>query len=473
MAQRDLPPGSDLTLTERELFDRLGWFTQVRWAAGVLSLAFMAIGWYGFHVRFAWQPALAVVGGLFLYNLVFVLWARRLYGRPQRQAERIRRLAHAQITCDLLAVAALVHTIGGVENHFVVLFVFPVVVASEFFHARLAYGYATLAAALVNAIGWGEYFFYDRFHYTLTVCESGEAVRCAPLVAPGAGQHYVFVLQVCFVMTFAVYVTVFIASSITSRLRQREEELDAAYRDLKSVEAVKSQFMRKTSHELRAPVGAVQSLLKAAAGQMPEAGNGRDLVARALARSESTLDLVDDLLRYSRLQAAPDLDRFEPVELAEVVRASVDLFRAQAAEKGVHLDADVAGARVRGIRDRLMDLVNNLVSNAIRYTDAGGTVTVRAGCERGQAVLTVSDTGIGIPADELPRIFDEFYRGQRAKESVQHGTGLGMTIVRRVVQMHDGRVDVQSRPGQGTTVRVVMPICLKEPDPAGSQPSAD
>jgi len=473
MEQRDLPPGSELTLTERELFDRLGWFTQVRWAAGVLSLAFMAIGWYVFHVRFAWQPALAVVVGLLAYNLVFVLWARRLYRHPQKEAVRIRRLAHAQITCDLLAVAALVHTIGGVENHFVVLFVFPVIVASELFHARIAYGYATLAAALVNAIGWGEYFFYDRFHYTLTVCETGEAVRCAPLVAPGAGQHYVFVLQVCFVMTFAVYVTVFIASSIGSRLRQREEELEVAYRDLKSLEAVKSQFMRKTSHELRAPVGAVLSLLKAAAGQMPDEGPGRDLVDRALARSESTLDLVDDLLRYSRLQAALDLDRFEPVELAEVVRASADLFRAQAAEKDVRLDTEVAGARVHGIRDRLTDLVNNLISNAIRYTDEGGTVTVRAGCEGGRAVLTVADTGIGIPADELPHIFDEFYRGQRAKQRVQHGTGLGMSIVRRVVEMHGGRINIESQPGRGATVRVVMPICLETPDPAGSRPSAD
>jgi len=462
MAPRDPLPGPELTLADRELFDRLGWFTQVRWGAGVLSLAFMAIGWYAFHVRFAWQPALAVVAGLFLYNLVFVLWARRLYRHRQRQKRRIRRLAHAQITCDLLAVAALVHTIGGVENHFILLFVFPMIVASEFFAPRIAYGYATLAAVLVHAIGWGEYFFYDRFHYGLTVCETGAAVRCVPLVASGAGQHYVFVLQVCFVMTFAVYVTVFVASSIAGRLRQREEELEVAYRGLKSLEGVKSQFMRKTSHELRAPVGTMQSLLKAAVGQMPEDGPGRDLVERALARSENTLDLVDDLLRYSRLQTALDVDRFEAVELAEIVRAAADMFRAQAEEKGIRMEAEVAATPVRGVRDRLIDLVNNLVSNAIRYTGEGGIVTIRAGCEGGGAVLAVSDTGIGIPPDELPRIFDEFYRGEQAKRSVQHGTGLGMTIVRRVVDLHQGRIDVDSEPGRGTTFRVALPICRGE-----------
>ena len=459
MAQRDALPGSELTLTDRELFERLGWFTQVRWGAGLLSLAFMAIGWYGFHVRFAWQPALGVVAALFGYNLVFVWWARRLYRHRERQRRRIRRLAHAQITCDLVAVAALVHTIGGVENHFILLFVFPVIVASEFFAPRIAYGYATLAAVLIHAIGWGEYFFYDRFHYGLTVCESAAAERCVPLVASGAGQHYVFVLQVCFVMTFAVYVTVFVASSIAGRLRQREEELEQAYRGLKSLEEVKSQFMRKTSHELRAPLGAMQSLLKAGARQMPADAAGRDLLDRALARSQNTLDLVDDLLRYSRLQAVLDVDRFEVVDLAEVVRSAAELFRAQAGEKGIRLEAEVAATSVRGARDRLVDLVNNLISNAVRYTDEGGTVTVRAGCREGKAVLTVSDTGIGIPPDELPRIFDEFYRGEEAKRSVQHGTGLGMTIVRRVVDLHNGRIDVDSEPGRGTTFRVTLPIC--------------
>jgi signal transduction histidine kinase len=462
MPQRDPLPGSELTLTDRELFDRLGWFTQVRWGAGLLSLAFMAIGWYAFHVRFAWQPALAVAAGLFAYNLVFTWWARWLYRHRERQKRRIRRLAHAQIACDLLAVAALVHTIGGVENHFILLFVFPVIVASEFFAPRIAYGYATLAAVLIHTIGWGEFFFYDRFHYGLTVCETGAAERCVPLVASGAGQHYVFVLQVCFVMTFAVYVTVFVASSIAGRLRQREEELEEAYRGLKSLEQVKSQFMRKTSHELRAPLGAMQSLLKAAARQMPGDASGRDLLDRALARSQNTLDLVDDLLRYSRLQAVLELDHFEVVELAEVVRGAAAMFRAQAEEKGIRLEIEIAAASVRGVRDRLIDLVNNLVSNAIRYTGEGGVVTLRAGCDGGKAVLAVSDTGIGIPPDELPHIFNEFYRGDEAKRSVQHGTGLGMTIVRRVVDLHEGRIDVDSEPGQGTAFRVTLPICRGE-----------
>jgi len=396
------------------------------------------------------------VFALFFLNAFFSLCARALYQGEHAPKRWIRALAHAQILCDLVAVALLVHYIGGVENHFVILFVFPTIVASEFFSKSTAFGYATLAAALVNLIGWGEYAF-PSLHYPLRVMVSATPPLYEPLVAPGAAQHWVFVLQVCFVTTFAAYATVFIASSIATRLRSREEELEAAYDDLHALELIKSTFMRKTSHELRAPIGAVQSLLKAAMHQMPVGAQGRDLVGRAVHRTENMLDLIDDLLRYSRLRTAAIEQRFEPVELAEVVRTSADLFRPHAEEKGLALEVHAESAVVCGARDSLSDLVANLVSNAIRYTP-GGAVTIRVGTVSAQARLEVADTGIGIPPDELPHVFEEFFRGQEAKKTVAHGTGLGMAIVKRVVEVHLGHIEVKSVPGKGTTFVVMFPV---------------
>jgi signal transduction histidine kinase len=424
--------------------------------AGLAALVFMALGWFVFEVRFEVLAAVVVVFALFFLNAFFSLCARALYQGEHAPKRWIRALAHAQILCDLVAVALLVHYIGGVENHFVILFVFPTIVASEFFSKSTAFGYATLAAALVNLIGWGEYAF-PSLHYPLRVMVSATPPLYEPLVAPGAAQHWVFVLQVCFVTTFAAYATVFIASSIATRLRSREEELEAAYDDLHALELIKSTFMRKTSHELRAPIGAVQSLLKAAMHQMPVGAQGRDLVGRAVHRTENMLDLIDDLLRYSRLRTAAIEQRFEPVELAEVVRTSADLFRPHAEEKGLALEVHAESAVVCGARDSLSDLVANLVSNAIRYTP-GGAVTIRVGTVSAQARLEVADTGIGIPPDELPHVFEEFFRGQEAKKTVAHGTGLGMAIVKRVVEVHLGHIEVKSVPGKGTTFVVMFPV---------------
>ncbi len=467
-----------LTLTERVLFERLGWFVEVRWAAGALALVFMALGWYVFDVRFQALPAVLVVFGLFFYNAFFSLCAREIYQAGRISQRWLLVLAHAMVVCDLVAVAALVHFIGGVENHFIVLFVFPMIVASEFFPKVVAYGYAAAAAVLIHAIGWGEYVFQERGHHPLRVLVDGAPERFEPLVAPGTGQHGVFVFQVCFVMTFAVFVTVFVASSIASRLRQREKELEGAYGRLQSLDQVKSSFMRKTSHELRAPVGALQSLLKAAERQMPEGAAGRDLVTRAAGRTEHMLDLIDDLLRYSRLRTAARTLGRQRLELAEIVRGSAEMFRPRAEEKGLRLEVRAASARVVGVRDSLTDLVNNLVSNAIRYTPPGGTVTVRVGTEAGRPRLAVADTGIGIPDDELPHIFDEFFRGREAKKAFAHGTGLGMTIIRRVVEMHGGEIDVTSAPGEGTEFVVTFPpaggpAAPGAPDPgAGAAPQA-
>jgi signal transduction histidine kinase len=451
------PSSRELTLTERVLFERLGWFVEVRWAAGLAALVFMALGWFVFDVRFEVLAAVVVVFAMFLLNAFFSLGARGLYQGDRAPKQLVRALAHAQILCDLVTVALLVHCIGGVENHFVILFVFPTIVASEFFSKRTAFGYATLAAVLVNVIGWGEYAF-PSLHYPLQVMVSASPAIHEPLVAPGAAQHGVFVLQVCFVVTFAVYATAFVASSISTRLRSREEELEAAYDNLHALELVKSTFMRKTSHELRAPVGALQSLLKAAMHQMPPGEKGRDLVARAVHRTENMLDLIDDLLRYSRLRTAAIEQRFEPVELAEIVRGAADLFRPHAEEKGLALEVRAESAIVSGARDGLGDLVDNLVSNAIRYTGTGGAVTVSVGTVAGQARIEVADTGIGIPPEELPHIYEEFFRGQEAKKAVAHGTGLGMAIVKRVVEMHLGKIEVESRPGKGTRFAVVFPV---------------
>jgi signal transduction histidine kinase len=443
---------SELTLSERELFERVGWFTLVRWAAGILALLFIAMGWFVFHVRFDVVPAVACIITLFLYNAVFTILVRHLHQARPISRLSINNLAHAQIFCDLLAVATLVYFIGGVENHFIILFIFPMIVASEFFPAPVAYGYATIAAVLVNLIGWGEYLAILP-HRTLAVIMPGGQ---EPLVS-WTPQRWIFHLQVCVVITFALYATVFIAGSIAGRLRSREEELEQTYRNLQSLEQLKSQFMLQASHELRSPLATVQSLLNAALTLPPGDKSARELLERAGARCAHMTELIDDLLHYSRLRTRMPATQFEIIDLAEVVRSSVELFRTQAQEKRLQFDSDVGPVRIRGDRDSLAHLVNNLLSNAIRYTQACGRVKIELSCSGREGRLTVSDTGIGIAPEELPHIFDEFFRGLEAKRAVPQGTGLGMSIVRRVVDMHQWKIEQESVPGQGTTFRIIMP----------------
>jgi two-component system, OmpR family, sensor histidine kinase BaeS len=172
--------------------------------------------------------------------------------------------------------------------------------------------------------------------------------------------------------------------------------------------------------------------------------------------------LIEDVSQLAEAEKPELLVEKTRVDVGAVVRhratAHADFFRA----KGIAFERDVEPVAVHADASRLEQIVDNLLSNALRYTDAGGTVRLRAG-QRGQhAVLEVSDTGIGIVPDELPRIFDRFWRSDRSRSRATGGSGIGLAVVRELVEAHGGEVDVESAPGRGTLFRVTLPALRQE-----------
>jgi two-component system, OmpR family, sensor histidine kinase SenX3 len=166
--------------------------------------------------------------------------------------------------------------------------------------------------------------------------------------------------------------------------------------------------------------------------------------------------IVSDLLDLSRLETGSTLD--EEVALEAILRDEVERFETSAREAGVELAIDGASVpRVHGSVRDLALMVRNLVDNAIRYTRPGGRVEVAMTREDRDVVLTVSDNGLGIPSRELPRIFERFYRVDRARSRETGGTGLGLSIVKHVAENHGGSVEVESELGRGSTFRVRLP----------------
>jgi signal transduction histidine kinase len=148
----------------------------------------------------------------------------------------------------------------------------------------------------------------------------------------------------------------------------------------------------------------------------------------------------------------------ERLELAEVVRDSVTLYSDVAEDKGIRLESQGApGLCVSADRNRMRQVVANLLDNAIKYTPAGGRVEVRTALDGADAVLTVTDTGPGIPAGELPRIWERLYRGDASRS--ERGLGLGLSLVKAIVEAHGGRVEATSAPGQGSAFVVRLPAC--------------
>ncbi len=241
-----------------------------------------------------------------------------------------------------------------------------------------------------------------------------------------------------------------------------------AYQELSQLDEMKSKFALTVTHELRSPVSVVRSLLRTMTGGYAGAlsEEQRDLTARALRRADFLQTLIDDLLDLAagKSDLAARAERVV-VHLDEVIPRVVQRFEPSAREKRVQLqwccEACHHPITISATNEGIDRIVNNLVSNAVKYTPAGGRVSVSLRLSDANAVLQVEDTGIGIPEDSLPHLFEEFYRAPNAKAQEKEGTGLGLAITRDLVTRYNGHISVQSQPEQGTRFTVMFPVVVE------------
>ena len=207
------------------------------------------------------------------------------------------------------------------------------------------------------------------------------------------------------------------------------------------------------SHDLRTPLTRLRGMAEMALAGPPDLDRYREALADCVEESDRVLVMLTTLMDISEAESgAMQLNR-EPVRLGDVVARAVDLYHDVAEAKGVTIDATkMADVVVDADRTRLEQVAANLIDNALKYTPAGGRVEVEVRSDGDRAVLSVRDTGIGIPADELPRIWDRLFRGDSSR--TERGLGLGLSLVRAVVQAHGGTVDVRSEPGRGSMFEV-------------------
>jgi two-component system phosphate regulon sensor histidine kinase PhoR len=233
--------------------------------------------------------------------------------------------------------------------------------------------------------------------------------------------------------------------------------------ETRRVEQMRRDFVAAASHELKTPVASIQAAaetLSHAIDENPDAAHR--FIANLLRDAERLSMIVRDLLDLSRLES--ERATLENVRLDAVARDEVTRMSERLREAELDVELDASPVIVRGSGEDLTLLVGNLLDNAMRYTKPGGRIRVDVRSENGMALLSVSDTGIGIPTRDLPRIFERFYRVDRARSRDTGGTGLGLSIVKHVAEKHGGRVEARSEFGRGSTFLVTFP---REPSKPG------
>ncbi len=231
---------------------------------------------------------------------------------------------------------------------------------------------------------------------------------------------------------------------------------------LKKMDQLKSDFVSMVAHEIRSPMNSVLAQLKVIldgiAGDLTE--KQKEILGRASDKIKALSDLSTELLDLAKIESGLITQEKEILNMVELLTEQVNFHQAKAQEKEISLELEPLPELppLLGIRQNMEEVFSNLITNSINYTPDGGKVTVSATVENDYLSISVSDTGFGIPEDDLDRIFDRFYRVKNEKTRFITGTGLGLPIVKDIVNAHNGMINVKSEPDKGTTFDIRIPI---------------
>jgi signal transduction histidine kinase len=443
------------TIFAPELHGQLLWFGRLRWlvVAGLALASFIGPG-LGIHA--VWPSLFVAAGVVAAYNLFFQ-WSLH---RRDPKLGNLRVIALCLMVMDLAMLMVTTHFTGGMQSPLLPFFAFHMAIGTIMIAGPAMYlltggvGLGALCLWLLETRG------VLRFH-------SVTAVEMDPLTG---GLNLLTLVAGLFGI---VYLTNSVTSLLkrrsselfetTQALHERTAELQRLLDQLEDLERRKSHFMRISAHQLRSPLGTIKTALSVLTQAYvdPSTAKGRRLLDGAVETTDRLLEVVNDLLDLGRMREGRERAAWtRRVYLNQLLADLFDSLATEAETREVELVPDFEGMAVLdwGVAPDLIDAFENLMFNAIKYSERGGQVTVRLRLRDGSAVVDVMDRGIGIPEDYLDRVFLEFVRAPNAKHHKIEGTGLGLSIVKEVVETHGGTVHAASRPGGGSAFTIQLPL---------------
>ncbi len=445
-----------------DLRQRAYWLVRLRWVAATAVACGTFVSARLFHLPVQEAPLYTIAVLLLLYNAaVLDLLNRLMKAGSEQSRRRTKNMIDVQISTDLIILTVLLHFSGGPENPLVLFFIFHVIIASILLSVWESFLQATLAISLFGVLLLLESTGLVP-HYCLGPQPPTAALGhpFAALVSHCRYEEPAYLAAQFGAFAVTVYLVVYMAGYIALRLRRAEEVQRQANQMLRQKDRIKDEYVAHLTHDIKGHLAAIQCCLGVAATDSLT-GQAADFVHRAYARTEKLTAFVRTLLRLTRLKLDGSAET-EFFRMSDAVREAVEAAQLAAQEKALGLECEVspAAATIAGNAISLKEAITNLLLNAIKYTPAGGTISVRAEPQGESVIIEVADTGIGIPPDEQPRIFEEFYRASNARQREPEGDGLGLSLVKRIVELHHGTIRFASAPGLGTTFHIVLPLAV-------------
>lgn len=435
---------------QKRLTKRAYWLIRLRWIAVLWTCVatFFAHRLWGVPQQ---DVALYGVAAVLVLENILCLWLLRAVFKQDvgSLAYWIRKIIHFQICLDLLLLTVLIHFSGGMENPFVVCFFFHMVIASTLLSVRESYLFATFAVCLLAGLCVLEYFGVVP-HYCLKGVLSSGFHADGPYVLGSLG-----------VMAGTLFLVVYMTSDIASKLRQQEEAYRVANVELEQKDRIKNEYVGCVSHDIKGHLAAIQScqdvVMRGLVGPLTEPQ--QDFLERAFSRTAALTRFVRALLCLTEMRLTNHIEMCA-FSLKEAMDRSVEVLSKRIREQSVTVTCHEVSPHleVMGNQVTIEETISNLLLNAIKYTHPGGQIDLSAQVQGNEVCVEVRDTGIGIPQDEVCRVFDEFFRATNARAMEKDGTGLGLSLARQIVERHGGTVRIDSQEGSGTVVGFTLSL---------------
>lgn len=444
-----------LTIRRRNL-----WFIKLRYGAVAMLFIFIIFPKYFLGIKLAdeQQTALFVITlSILIYNFAFH-YLRQFLNHDSEKFNPLH-LSVLQMISDIIALMLVVYFTGSTESPILLFFIVHMIVGSLILPGFVIYSFAAIVVMSLWIITVGEYFSLLTHHHI-------EGYIPFELY-----QDFNYVLAVNVSFAFLIFIIVMIANKMANQLYVREQQLLESIDKINAAEKEKQKYISGIVHEIKTPLAAVHSyldlVLQKFLGPLDEVVEEK--LIRARRRSDEAIELINNVLKISKLRLEDSFNK-EEVDIASILARTIKVAKVNADAKGVKLSLSnkrKGKHRIEGDPFLIQIALSNIISNAIKYNNMEGLVEINVEEDDENLIIKVCDNGIGIPKEDLRKIFTDFYRASNTKQFGAEGSGLGLSVVKQIVERHNGKIDIQS-PSHlstikypGTCVKITLPFLKK------------
>ena len=425
------------------------WFVRIRWIALFILVISTYIVRYLFGISIQEIPIFILSVILLSLNILHNLILKRITRQGSSGViQKIKKEIHFQIVTDLVILTLIIHYSGGIENPLILFYFFHMIIASSIFSTLTSYFYVIFTLILASLLALLECYSVIP-HYPL------EGFINHDLYKDGL---YVFGTGLVFTCTSVLVVS--LSHMIIYRSIKSEETFVKTNIELENKDKLKNEYVLRVTHDIKGHIAAILSCIdvirSGIAGPLNDVQ--KEFSDRAYERTEMLSTFIKNLLNLTRKRLQHDSE-FEEFLLKDIINKVVVTVQTLAKDKSIdfNFSFDNSVQKITGNPFTIEELYSNLLLNAVKYTPPKGRISLIVRSHQDQVISEISDSGIGIPGEELSKVFDEFYRASNVPKDIKTGSGLGLSIAKQIVESHKGKISVSSEPGVWTKFTIILP----------------